>query len=314
MYDARRDDALRDACTGFDVLVKVDFWEDTGRRLVTEIALLDGCSVEDGLVKPRVIPLIKVDVQPDGAIVWTSAARVTSGGMLEWAGGPDRTPEALREKLKRARALAQIRAASTTLDVVAEAISRAERLLLASEAERALATLSSAWAQRRDMRLIGIAQRALAQAPGTFAALAATAAAQFVELEQLTQARRWRDARTALDSLLSSLGCAASAAPTGGWEQLDARIKAGLAQEAEAEEARMEAETALGQGHPNAAVEILKRFVVADLPPHVALPLIRVREAAMQTLLTRGEGSAEALRSVRAQRIGLEAALAEETC
>ena len=314
MYEARRDDALRDACTGFDVLVKVDFWEDTGRRLVTEIALLDGCSVEDGLVKPRVIPLIKVDVQPDGAIVWTSAARVTAGGMLEWAGGPDRTPEALREKLKRARALAQIRAASTTLDTVAEAMVRAERLLLASEAERALATLSSAWAQRRDMRLIGIAQRALAQAPGTFASLAATATAQFVKLEQLTQARRWRDARTALDSLLSNLGCAAAAAPTGGWEQLDARIKAGLAQEAESEEARMEAETALGQGHPNAAVEILKRFVVADLPPHLALSLIRVREAAMQTLLTRGEGSAEALRSVRAQRLGLEAALAEETC
>jgi hypothetical protein len=196
--------------------------------------------------------------------------------------------------------------------VVAEAISRAERLLLASEAERALATLSSAWAQRRDMRLIGVAQRALAQAPGTFAALAATAAAQFAELEQLTQARRWRDARTALDTLLSSLGCAAAAAPTGGWEQLDARIKAGLAQEAEAEDARMEAETALGQGHPNAAVEILKRFVVADLPPHVALPLIRVREAAMQTLLTRGEGSAEALRSVHAQRIALEQATAED--
>ena len=314
MYEARRDDALRDACTGFDVLINVDFWEDTGRRLVTEVALLDGCSVEDGLVTPRVIPLVTADVQPDGSITWMSAARVTAGGMLEWAGGQDRTPEALRAKLGRAHALTQIRVVATTLDMVAEAIGRAERLLLAGEAERALATLSSAWAQRRDMRLIGIAQRALAQAPGTFASLAATAAAQFVELELLAQARRWRDAHTALDTLLSNLGQAAAASPAGGWEQLDARITAGLAQEAAAEEARMEAETALGQGHPNAAVEILKRVAVADLPPHVALPLIRVREAAMQTLLTRGEGSTEALRSVRAQRIGLEAALAEETC
>jgi hypothetical protein len=296
---------------GFDVLVKVDFWEDTGRRLVTEIALLDGCRVEGGVVKPSVIPLVKVDVQPDGAIGWISAAHVTSSGMLEWADGQDRTPEALREKLTRARALAQIRAASTTLDTVAEAISRAERLLLASEAERALATLRGAWAQRRDMRLIGIAQRALAQAPGTFAALAATASAQFVELDRLILARRWRAARTALESLLGDLGRAAATTPLGGWEQLDARIKAGLAQEAEAEEARIEAATALGQGHPNAAVEILKRFVLAELPPHVALPLIHVREAAMQTLLTRGEGSAEALASIRAQRIALETTVTE---
>jgi pilus assembly protein CpaF len=62
----------------------------------------------------------------------------------------------LHDKLKRARALAQIRAAATTLDVVAEAIGRAERLLLAGEAERALATLKSAWIQRRDMRLISV--------------------------------------------------------------------------------------------------------------------------------------------------------------
>ena len=313
MYEARRDDALRDACSGFDVLINVDFWEERGRRLVTEIALLNGYSLDGGVVTPRVIPLVTVDMQPDGAIGWASAARVTAGGMLEWAGGEDRTPAALRAKLMRARALTHIRTAATTLDVVTEAIGRAERLLLAGEAERALATLSSAWALRRDTRLIGVAQRALAQAPGTFASLAATAAARFVELEHLTHARRWRDARTALDALLGSLGWAAAAVPTGGWEQLDARITAGLAQEVEAEAARMEAETALDQGHPNAAVEILKRVVAADLPIHLALPLVRMREAAMQMLLTRGEGSAEALRSVRAQRAGLEAALAEHT-
>src|SRR6185436_13455679 len=43
MYEGRREDALRDASMGFDVLIKVDFWEDTGRRLVSEIALLDSC-------------------------------------------------------------------------------------------------------------------------------------------------------------------------------------------------------------------------------------------------------------------------------
>jgi hypothetical protein len=190
--------------------------------------------------------------------------------------------------------------------VVTEAIGRAERLLLAGEAERALATLKSAWLQRRDMRLISVAQRALAQAPSTFAHLATTAAAQFATLEQQIAARHWSAARSTYEHTLSDLGIAASAVPIGGWEQIDARIKAGLAQEAEAETAHVEAATALAQGHPNAAVELLKRFLVTELPRHVALPLILVREQAMVALLTRGEGSPEALASVRAQRMALE--------
>src|SRR5260221_10408865 len=100
MYDARRDDALRDACSGFDVLIKVDFWEDTGRRLITEIALLDGSTIDHGIVKPTTIPLVKVDVQAGGQIGWICAARGVQGGMLEWADGVDHTPEALHDKLK----------------------------------------------------------------------------------------------------------------------------------------------------------------------------------------------------------------------
>ncbi|HEX9439606.1 MAG TPA: ATPase, T2SS/T4P/T4SS family [Roseiflexaceae bacterium] len=311
MYEARRDDALRDASTGFDVLIKMDFWEDTGRRLVTEIALLGGCTIEGGIIKPRVVPLVKVDVKPTGEIAWICEARVVQGGRLEWAGGNDRTPEPLREKLKRASALAQIRTATTTLDVVAEAMARAERLLLASEAERALATVSSAWLQRRDMRLISVAQRAIAQAPSKFAPITEAAAAQLTELEQVMHAKQWATARTAYEQLISDLGHAAAAAPVGGWEHVEARIRTGLAQEAEAEEARIEAETALGQGHPNVAVDILKRFSVTDLPRHVALPLIRVRERAMETLIVRGIGSQEALFTVRAQRMALEQAEAQ---
>jgi hypothetical protein len=158
------------------------------------------------------------------------------------------------------------------------------------------------------MRLIGLAQRALAQAPTTFADITTIAIAQFTDLEQLMAARRWQQARTAYEQLLADLAGAAAAVPMGGWEHIDARIRAGLAQEAEAEEARIEAETALAQGHPHAAVDILKRFTVTDLPRHVALPLIRVRERALEALRLRGEGSEEALRTVRAQRAALEQA------
>ena len=90
-------------------LIKVDFWEESGRRLVTEIALLDGAKSSTASLKPRVIPLVKVDVMPrQDCVDWE--ARVVQGGMLEWTAGADRTPEALREKLRRARALAQVRA------------------------------------------------------------------------------------------------------------------------------------------------------------------------------------------------------------
>ncbi len=94
----------------------------------------------------------------------------------------------------------------------------------------------------------------------------------------------------------------------GGWEQIEARIRAGLAQEAQAEAARIEAETALSQGHPNAAIDILKPFIITELPRQIALPLLRVRERAMEALRARGEGSEEALRTVRAQRPALEQA------
>jgi hypothetical protein len=308
MYEARRDDALRDASIGFDVLISVDFWEESGRRLITEIALLDGAAVEHGVVIPRVIPLVKANVQPNGEIVWLAEARVAQGGTLEWADGIDRTPEALHEKLKRARALAQIRTAATTLDVVAEAMTRAERLLLASEAERALATLRSAWTQRRDLRLMNVAQRALAQAPATFAAITAGATTHAQALEQLVLAKRWEAAHAVYEQLHADLGAAAAVMPSGGWEQIDARIRAGLAQEAQAEQARTEAEIALSQGHPQAAVDILRRFSVTELPHHIALPLLRVRERAMEALDARGEGSQEALRTVRTQRLALEQA------
>jgi hypothetical protein len=121
-------------------------------------------------------------------------------------------------------------------------------------------------------------------------------------------AKRWSAARSIYEQLLADLGAAAAAVPRGGWEQIDERIRAGLAREADAEEARMEAETALSQGHPNAAVDILKRFSVTELPSQIVLPLIRVREQAMEALIARGDGSQEALHTVRAQRLALEQA------
>jgi pilus assembly protein CpaF len=312
MYEGRRDDALRDTCVGFDVAVKMDVWEDLGIRLITEVALLDGTRMEGGVVEPVLVPLARVDVLDDGRIVWDLKARAGAGGMLSWVDGRDVTPVSLREKLVRARAMAQIRATATTLDVVADAIGRANMHILASEAERAMATLRGAWMQRRDGRLITSAQQALALLPGGFAEERAHGAELRAEVERLIKVRRWKSARQRYDELLAELTMAAAAAPTGGWEAIEQAIRAGQARELDAEEARIEAETAIRQGQPRVAVDILGRFSSTELPVAVALPLIRVREQAMERLIQLGQGSAEALSTVRAQRMALEQALLNE--
>lgn len=305
MYEGRRADALRDASGGFDVIIKVDNWEELGLRLITEVALLDGVTVDEGVMRPVMIPLANVDVRPDGRIAWQCRATVGSGGLLEWA-GDDRTPASLREKLVRARALAQVRQTATTLDAVADAIARARKHLLAGEPERAMAALRSAWTQRRDPRLIGAAQETLNQAPGTFAVIARQAATEDAALRRLIAARRWRDARLALDVIMTDLALAAQAAPPGGWEATEAVLRQGMAGESAADEARIEAERALAQGHVRLAIDILAPFSVAELPAMVALPLVRIREQAMERLVQAGQGSEAALATVRAQRQALE--------
>jgi len=306
MYEGRRGDALRDAASGFDVVIKLDNWEELGLRLITDIALLDGAVVDQGVLRPALVPLARVDVLPDGRIDWRCRATVGAGGLLEWDEG-DPTPESLREKLVRARALAQVRQTATSLDAVADAISRAQTHTLAGEPERALATLRTAWLQRRDPRLIGAAQDALNQAPGMFAGLIQQADAESAALQRLMASNRWRDARLAFDAIMTDLALAAHAAPPGGWEAVEALIRQGIAAELAAEEARIEAERALDQGQARLAVDMLVRFTPSDLPLSIALPLIRVREQAMEQLVKAGQGSAAALATVRAQRGALEA-------
>lgn len=307
MYDGRRSDALRDASSGFDVVIKVDNWEELGLRLITEVALLNGAEIADGIIRPAVIPLVKVAIQPDGRVDWQCRAIVGAGGLLEWQDG-DHTPASLREKLARARALAQIHQTATSLDTVAAAIIRARKFLLAGEAERSLATLRSAWAQRHDPRLIGAAQDTLNQAPGIFAAIIQQTALECDALQRLIAARRWRDARLALDTMMTDLAIAAHAAPPGGWEATEAMVRTGMAREIDAEAARIEAESALNQGYARQALDILDRCVVAELPTIVALPLVRLREQAMAHLVELGQGSTAALATVRAQRKALESA------
>ena len=300
MYEGRHDDALRDACQGVEVLIRVDFWEETGRRLVTEVALLDGSETSGGALTPRIIPLVSVEVQ-DGQVGWRCAAKVEAGALV-WKDGVDRTPAGFGEKLRRASARARLRVSGTTLDTIANAITHAERLLQAGAGERALAALATAWAERRDARLLALAQRALAQLPER----TANATSQMTMLEHYLADNNWRAARTMYEQLQADLALAAALAPAGGWEPIYERITASLAREAEAERAQAEATAALAQNQPGAALAILKAVPIGELAPERALALVRLREQALAALFARGEGSTEALASVRAQRLALE--------
>ena len=314
MYEGRYDDALRDTCSGFDVVIKVDFWEAVGRRLVTEIALVDGTVREGDRLRPNVIALAKVDVRPDGEITWQMKARAV-GGRLEWLEGSDRTPSQLRDKLLRARAQTAVRSTvGTTLDNAQDAIVRADRMLASNEAERAMNTLRNAWQQRRDERLMLAAQKALAQAPTMFAALIRESEMLRARLEQLVEQRSWIEARQAYEQLASDVARAAAAMPTGGWARLLQRVKTGLEREQQARAARTDAEAALAIGQARNALELLQPFnaVEMELSRPTLLTLLRVREQAMAVMVQRGEGAPAALETLRAQRDALEQALTVE--
>jgi Flp pilus assembly CpaF family ATPase len=314
MYEGRYDDALRDTCSGFDVVIKVDFWEAVGRRLVTEIALVDGTVRDGDRLRPNMIPLAKVDVRPDGEITWQMKARAV-GGRLEWLEGSDRTPSQLRDKLLRARAQTAVRSTvGTTLDNAQDAIVRADRMLASNEAERAMNTLRNAWQQRRDERLMLAAQKALAQAPTMFAALIRESEMLRARLEQLVEQRNWIEARLAYEQLASDVARAAAAMPTGGWARLLQRVKTGLEREQQARAARTDAEAALAMGQARNALELLQPFNAAEmeLSRPTLLTLLRVREQAMAVMVQRGEGAPAALETLRAQRDALEQALTVE--
>ena len=314
MYEGRYDDALVAACDGFDMVIKVDFWESIGRRLVTEIALVDGTAREGDRVRPNMIPLVRVDVRPSGEMSWQMQARAV-GGRLEWLEGSDRTPPQLRDKLLRARAQAAVRSTiGTTLDNAQDAIIRAERMLAAGEAGRAMNTLRTAWGQRRDERLMLAAQKALAQAPTAFASLVQEAETQRGRLERLVEQRSWIEARQTYEQLAADVARAAAAMPTGGWARLLQRVKAGLEREQQARTARSDAEAALVRGQVRNALELLAPFnaVEADLSPVTLISLLHVREQAMTIMVQRGEGSQSVLDTVRAQRAALEQAVADQ--
>ncbi len=304
MYEGRFADALVDTCAGFEVVVKIESWEALGRRLVTEIALLDGVCETTGGLRPVIIPLVQMHVNADGVVTWECLAQPSADGNLVWSDGQDHTPASLGDKLCRVRAHAAVRL-TTSLTVIATALRRADDLLLSGECERAMSTLIQAWHVRQDERLARLGQRAIALAPRTFDDLTQQARVAFASVQDLLQQRHWQAARERLGQLLKQADLAIAAMPVDGWSVLQSQIDQGVEQVALAGIAMRQADMALIGGDVHTARQLLENLSIDVLPDDFHAPLLDLKVQVYTHLVQRGEGSAQVLETLTTQLAAL---------
>ncbi len=308
MYEGRFTDALVDTCAGFEVVLKIESWEAVGRRLVSEIALIDGVQETAGGLRPTTIPLVQIHVDEAGQFHWTCCARPTAEGDLVWLDGTDRTPAALRDKLRKARAIAAVRL-NTSLTVVTTALRRAEDLLLSGMGDRAMATVTQAWDARPDERLARMGQRAIALSPQTFADLTRRADQELAVVMRLIGERQWQLAQGHLTSLLRQAGIAIAAMPVDGWAVIQQQITTGVAQMTTADVTMQQARIALACSDVQTAKTLIDEMKTDLLPERYAEPLLDLKVQIYTLLVERGEGSAQVLDTLRTQLYALRSAV-----
>lgn len=304
MYAGRREDALRDAATGFDIVIHTDVL--AGRRLITEIALPAGTAHDPGgRIIALLAPLAQLTTSDEGQVDWNIHALPAANGQLAWNNGAH-TPEHLERKLRAAQMAATLRLARPSVNDVMETLERAQQALSANEPERALNIMRPAWTRTRDHRLLEQARRALSMAPLRFTADVRNATQQHTQLQAALHKRQWMPAHEQLERLMGELAHAAAAEPGGGWEPLAGQIRAGLVEEADIRRACADAEVEIAADRPWVALELVQRFDIDQLAAAAALPVLCIREAAHQSLLSRGEGSHDVLATVQARKAALE--------
>lgn len=313
MYVGRRDDALRDACSGFDVTVKVDMLAETGQRVVTEIALSAGVEATPSGLVAHTIRLVTLQVDPLGRLCWTPSAEVADGG-LRWLAGVDLTPATLQSKLQRARATGRLGSTAPSQDVVRSALHEAERRMHGGRAPVALEVLREAWQTRRDEQLLHAAQVALTTLDAVRAAELPGAQAQETVLQHALRQHRWSVAAEVFETIQANLVWAALLAPPAGWDQVARRITDGLRSVGETTRVVAVARDFLTHGKPRQAQQQLDRLGVLtdmtlwDLPTQILVGEARL--AVLQALQDLGQASPEAVGSVEVQLQGYRAAQA----
>jgi len=309
LYEGRYADALRDTSEAFQVVVSMEFWEHLGVRVVNEIALIASPSEQGGHAEPQLITLAELAVADNGTLAWICHARPAADGQLEWHDGDDRTPDAIRTKLRHARARARAQAvqAAPSRDMIADRIRAADGYVRMGQPKRAMAIAHDAWHERPDERLLALALQALAMAPELFVQDVAAATETRRALETALASGAWMEARALAVAAQRELLSAAAAHPEEGWDAVMAQIDAALTRISEAEHAAREAELAIDSGAARRAHQRLQGVDVRSVPTDLALTILQLRQRALVTLVTTGEVAPSALRVNEAELAALEA-------
>ncbi len=304
LYEGRRANALEDICDNFNVVIHLS--RTAGRRYIDEVALLDGCEETATGLRPRLIRLAWAEPTTDG-LRWHCAAQAC-GDQLVWQ-DTDQTPLALMQRFDLLKLAERPRAVASSRAVVEEALMQAALARQAGSSDRALAILRRAWAERTDERLAQAARQALVDDPVRAQQTAAAARAAYEQISAALTARRWTVAAAAYAALSADLERYAAFAPAGGWSALADAIAAGQRVDRETKATIGRAEQALTQGRARDALDLLAPLEPTRLSDETALMLLRVRYAALNTLVLNGEVGAAALTPVVAALRMREAAL-----
>jgi Flp pilus assembly CpaF family ATPase len=294
LYQGRYEEALRDLVNSFDGIIRVDMIAN--RRVVYEIAVTQGCSVQHGVPTPQLLTLAQLNLshaQPDWNLFAQATAtelRLTNGQAL---------PAALQHKLAMLH-YAQVTQPGLSLDRVDQAHQRAEQALMAGDPLRALQILQAAWPATQATRLLALARRAISHLPQR-AALQQEAQHHLHTCEQQIARHAWDAAEHCFRHCTSQVAWAALAEPPQGWAALYQSIQVGRNAAQQASEACQIAERLIEQHQPWDALNHLQAHLHGDLNPPLAERLKALHETAYHQLVVQGQGNVYVLNALQAR-------------
>ena len=295
VYEGRRQNALEDACDNLDVIIHLE--KMAGRRYIHEIVLLNGYDTvgPNAALRPRLIPLVKMHVDPQGQICWHTYATVVQK-TLRWEDGHERTPAPLERKLRLLTLEQCVRALTTTRATMEDAIQQARQHVTAGNIILAIQLLKRTWSERRDQRLIEAMAMTLEAQTSRMEQAAAHSLQVATEIEANISRRAWAAARMRLEQAQNDLELIAALRPSGRWEQMQAKLALGEQTDQLLSAQVIRARRALSAGlHPHEVMRILGEAAVDRCSPEVARLALTVRRDALQILVQRGEGGSDAL-------------------
>lgn len=307
MYAHRTAEALEDAAGSFNVVIKIENWSESGRRLVTEICVTDGLTSSNHQIVPAVRPVAKLKVTSSGEFDWDLFVHVDSvNNTLHWIDDPNQPmPAGLADKLLRAHT-SQLAASQTTSHAtIAAALQRAEALLLAQNPQQAIATLRDTWTHVADPRILKLVQQALRQLPQMAAEHTTRAQSTVLQITHAIQHRLWGEAHHCFQALHQDVVSFVATMPPGGWDQYEAAIRNGQAALAQAQEANQRANQAIALNTERQALRLLDTIDTDLLDVATLVQSQELRVQALRQLSRRGDSDAATLQSAEARLASL---------